>query len=53
MARLKEFFQEESGVTSIEYGLIAVLIAVGIVVSCGLLGVKVSNLFITASSAYP
>ena len=33
MKFIKNFMQEEDGVTAIEYGLIAALIAVGIIVS--------------------
>jgi len=31
MEKIKRFFKEEEGVTAIEYGLIAALIAVGII----------------------
>ena len=39
------FAQDESGATAIEYGLIAALIAVGIIVAATTLGGNLSNLF--------
>ena len=39
------FAKDESGATAIEYGLIAALISVGIIVAAGLLGNNLSNLF--------
>lgn len=33
MERIRRFFKDEEGVTAIEYGLIAALIAVGIIVA--------------------
>jgi pilus assembly protein Flp/PilA len=39
------FAKDESGATAIEYGLIAALIAVGIIVAAGLLGNNLSTLF--------
>ena len=39
------FAQDESGATAIEYGLIAALIAVGIIVAATTLGNGLSNLF--------
>ncbi|GHA31957.1 fimbrial protein [Devosia pacifica] len=39
------FAKDESGATAIEYGLIAALIAVGIIVAAGLLGNSLSGLF--------
>jgi len=38
MERLLGFFREEDGVTAIEYGLIAALIAVAIIVILGTVG---------------
>jgi pilus assembly protein Flp/PilA len=35
MEKIKRFFKEEEGVTAIEYGLIASLIAVAIIVALG------------------
>ncbi len=39
------FAKDESGATAIEYGLIAALIAVGIIAAATLLGGNLSNLF--------
>jgi pilus assembly protein Flp/PilA len=39
------FAKDESGATAIEYGLIAALISVGIIVAAGLLGNTLSDLF--------
>lgn len=45
MEFIKNFIQEEDGVTAIEYGLIAALVAVAIVVGAGALGTGLNNLF--------
>jgi pilus assembly protein Flp/PilA len=45
MRLLKEFMADESGATAIEYGLIAALIAVGIIAAASLLGNSLSSLF--------
>jgi len=42
---LKQFIRDDDGVTAIEYGLIAALIAVTIIVSTKLVGTNLSNLF--------
>lgn len=42
---IKNFMREEDGVTAIEYGLIAALVAVAIVVGAGLLGTALNGLF--------
>lgn len=39
------FAKDESGATAIEYGLIAALIALGIMVGAGALGNKLNNQF--------
>lgn len=41
----RQFLQDEEGVTAIEYGLIAALIAVAIIVGAGLLGTNLNGLF--------
>jgi pilus assembly protein Flp/PilA len=48
---IKNFMREEDGVTAIEYGLIAALIAVVIIGSVTLLGTKISAAFGTISTA--
>ncbi len=45
------FIKDESGATAIEYGLIAALIAVGIIGAAGALGQKVSGNFQTVAAA--
>ena len=42
---MKSFVADESGATAIEYGLIAALIAVGIIAAGGLLGNTLSTQF--------
>ena len=42
---IKNFLKEEDGVTAIEYGLIAALVAVAIVVGAGNLGIQLNGLF--------
>ncbi len=41
----RKFVADDSGVTAIEYGLIAALIAAAIVISVTLLGTNISALF--------
>lgn len=45
MQLLKDFIKDESGATAIEYGLIAGLIAVAIIVALTTLGGNISDLF--------
>jgi pilus assembly protein Flp/PilA len=45
MNTLSRFVSDESGATAIEYGLIAALIAVGIIVAATTLGTSLSSLF--------
>ena len=45
MSRLQAFLGDESGVTAIEYALIASLIAVFIIVAVQSVGTKVSTVF--------
>lgn len=45
MNAIKKFFRDEEGVTAIEYGLIAALVAVAIIVGAGLLGTNLNTLF--------
>jgi pilus assembly protein Flp/PilA len=42
---LNRFAKDESGATAIEYGLIATLIAVAIIVGAGALGTKLNDVF--------
>ena len=45
MKRLMRFFKDEEGVTAIEYGLIAALIALVIIVAVALVGTGLSTTF--------
>jgi len=49
-ARTRRFVLEEQGVTAIEYGLIAALIAVTIIVAVALVGTDLNAVFNTISS---
>lgn len=42
---IRSFLKDEEGVTAIEYGLIAALIAVAIIVMVALVGDKLNNVF--------
>ena len=42
---VQTFLQEEDGAAAIEYGLIAALIAVAIIVGAGLLGTNLDGIF--------
>ena len=46
MKTLIKLFNDESGATAIEYGLIAALIAVAIIVGAGALGTAINNKFV-------
>ena len=51
MSTLKNFLREDAGVTAIEYGLIAALIAVVIIAAVTLVGTKLSAKFQTIQGA--
>ena len=51
MERLLGFLREEDGVTAIEYGLIAALIAVGIIVAVTAVGTGLNTIFTEVSTA--
>lgn len=42
---IKSFIREEDGVTAIEYGLIAALVAVAIIAGAALVGTSLNTLF--------
>jgi pilus assembly protein Flp/PilA len=48
---VRRFLREESGVTAIEYGLIAALIAVVIIGAVAAVGTNLSGVFSTVSSS--
>ncbi len=49
MKKLMRFLKDEDGVTAIEYGLIAALIAVVIIVAVGLVGQSLNDIFTVVS----
>ncbi len=51
MKKLIRFLKDEDGVTAIEYGLIAALIAVGIIVAVTAVGGKLRTTFETIDQA--
>jgi pilus assembly protein Flp/PilA len=51
--RVKQFGRDEDGVTAIEYGLIAALIAVVIIASVKLVGTKLDAVFTAIAAALP
>ncbi len=44
-ATLKKFFQDESGATAIEYGLIAALVSVAAILALGSMGTALNTMF--------
>ena len=53
MKKIKRFLKEEEGVTAIEYGLIAALIAVAIIGAVALVGTGLTNTFTAVSDKLP
>ena len=51
MERIKNFFNDESGASAVEYGLLVSLIAVVIITAVGLLGSNISAQFTSAADA--
>ena len=47
---IQNFIRDEEGVTAIEYGLIAALIAVAIIAAVSLVGTSLTNLFTDVST---
>lgn len=45
MSMFRRFVQDESGATAIEYGLIAALVSVAIIIALGTLGTNLNNTF--------
>lgn len=50
---IKNFMQEEDGVTAIEYGLLAALIAVALIAGAKLLGTNLDGLFKAIAAKLP
>ena len=53
MKKILRFLKDEEGVTAIEYGLIAALIAVAIIVGAGLTGSGLNTLFTNIAGKLP
>lgn len=53
MAKMRNFFKEEDGVTAIEYGLIAALVAILIIAALQVLGPKLAGVFQSVADALP
>jgi pilus assembly protein Flp/PilA len=53
VAAMKRFWNDESGATAVEYGLMVALIAVAIIGAVFLLGGKLSALFTSVSASLP
>ena len=51
MEKIRRFFKEEEGVTAIEYGLIAALIAIVIIAAVAAVGTNLNSLFGTVASS--
>ena len=47
---IKNFIQDESGATAIEYGLIAALVSVAAVTALSAMGTSLTNMFTTVST---
>jgi len=48
---IRRFCRDESGVTAIEYGLIATLVAFGIIGGASLIGTDLGEMFATVSNS--
>ena len=53
MQTIKGFFKDEAGVTSIEYGLLAALIALVIIGAVALVGTNLSGTFASIANTVP
>jgi pilus assembly protein Flp/PilA len=53
MKSIKKFLADESGVTAIEYGLIAALIACAIIVAVSTVGTNLAHTFNTVAATLP
>ncbi|GBD42356.1 hypothetical protein HRbin39_01747 [bacterium HR39] len=53
MRTLRALWQDESGATAIEYGLIAALVAVAIIAVLTTLGTRLTNTFQTVADQLP
>ena len=53
MKKLIQFFKDDEGVTAIEYGLIAALIALVIIVAVTAVGTSLSEVFQSVADSVP
>jgi pilus assembly protein Flp/PilA len=53
MEKIRRFLKGEEGVTAIEYGLIAALIAVAIITAVGLVGTNLTTTFNKVAGSLP
>ena len=51
MTKIQKFFEDESGATAIEYGLIAALVSVAAIAALQGMGASLSTMFQTVDSA--
>jgi pilus assembly protein Flp/PilA len=51
MERIKNFFNDESGASAVEYGLLVTLIAVAIITAVTLVGTNLKTAFTTAAGS--
>ena len=51
MGRITEFLNDESGATAIEYGLLAVLVAIAAIAAMSAVGTSLSSTFSTAANS--
>ena len=53
MERIKNFFNDESGATAVEYGLMVALIAVVVITAVTTIGTKLEGVFTTVANSLP
>ncbi|UCF85078.1 MAG: Flp family type IVb pilin [Desulfobacteraceae bacterium] len=53
MKKLIQFFKDDEGATAIEYGLLAALIALVIIVAVGILGGNLQGVFQSLADSIP
>lgn len=51
MAKIRNFFKDETGATAVEYGLLVTLIALAIITGATTLGTKLGALFTAAAAS--
>ena len=53
MEMIKRFFKDEEGATAVEYGILVALIGAAIIITVGLLGSKINDVFASVTTALP